>query len=91
MPDIILPPTTEIAESNPFRVLPDQRIGVEAFGLAGAETVIIHRDHGNNVFAPLEAVAGTMTATAMQTSIQISGLYKLVKTATVGAAGASIN
>lgn len=81
--------TTSAAVSNPFRVNGDKPVAVRAFGLAGAETVVIQIDRGDGQFQDILDSSGTLTATAYQAKITCEGLYRLSKTATVGAAGAA--
>jgi len=81
--------TTAAATSNPFRVEATESVGVKAYGLTGAETVKIQVDRGDGNFQDLLDASGTLTATAYQSTITASGTYRLVKTATDAASGAS--
>jgi len=81
--------TTAAAASKPFRVEATESVGVKAYGLAGAETVKIQVDQGDGNFQDILDASGTLTATEYQTRIVASGTYRLVKTATIAAAGAS--
>lgn len=81
--------TTSAETSKPFRVDGDESVGVKAYGLAGSETVKIQVDRGDGEFQDILDTSGTLTATAYQSKIQAEGLYRLVKTATASAAGAS--
>lgn len=93
MTDNIIPKTTEAFTSKPFRVIAGMPISVRAFGLAGAETVKIQisRGDGTEQFDDILAESGTLTSTAYQAAIETGGLFRLVKTATAAAAGASID
>lgn len=92
MTDNVIPAQTTAFISNPFRVHSGKPIAVVAWNLAGAETVKIQisRGDGTEVFDDILDASGTLTATAYQSSITAGGLYRLTKTATAAAAGASI-
>lgn len=81
--------TTLTATSKPFNVKADESVGVIAYGLATSETVKIQVDRGDGEFQDILDASGTLTATAYQSSITASGTYRLVKTATAAASGAS--
>lgn len=84
-------PTTLQAESEVIVVrASDCPMGVSAFGLAGTEEVVIHRDIGNGTFSALAETDATLTESNPYTTINASGSYKLVKTATAGLAGAAV-
>jgi len=81
--------TTAAATSKPFRVEATESVSVKAYGLAGAETVKIQIDRGDGEFQDILAVSGTLTSAEYQSSIIASGTFRLVKTATAAASGAS--
>lgn len=81
--------TTAVEASKPFRVEAAESVGVIAYGLATDETVKIQVDRGDGEFQDILDASGTLTATAYQSSITASGTYRLVKTATAAASGAS--
>ena len=91
MTDLLIMPTTAVAASLPFRVTAGMPIAVRAWGLAGAETMTIQisRGDGTEVFDNIVGDSGTLTAAIPQSAILVGGLFRLIKTATASAAGAS--
>lgn len=84
---MIIESKTQAEVSNPFRVTAGESVSVKAWGLAGGETVTIQIERGDGEFQ--DVLDGVLTATAYQQRIISEGLYRLSKSATAGAAGAS--
>ena len=89
---VLITARTAAFTSAAFTVYPGEGPrGFSAFGLAGAETVTLQRDDGSGTFVSLSDTDAILTATAPRSSILATGTYRLIKTATAGAAGASID
>lgn len=82
---------TAATTSEEFIVNRGETAGISAYGLAGAETAQIQRKNGDGTFTNLEDASGQMTATATQTSIVASGVYRVVKSITAGSAGVNVD
>jgi hypothetical protein len=88
---IVISARTAAATSHSFAVQRGETVGVTAYGLDDAETVTIQKQNGDNTWSNCVGDGAVLTATVYQSRIQASGIYRLVKTLTVAAAGADID
>lgn len=88
---VIIEPTTEAKDSQPFVVQRGETVGLHADGLAGAEVATIKKLNSFNVFVAVVGAGSTMTATAPDVSILASGTYMVSKDATAAASGVRLD
>lgn len=82
--------TTAEATSMPFAVQHPPAT-VRAFGLAGAEVYTLQWDRGDGVFENVPATDYQLTVAEPKIKIESPGTFQLVKGATAGASGASLD
>ncbi len=90
MTQMLILPTTSAATSPPF-VVQYPPSTVRCFGLAGVETYTLQWDRGGGVFENVPATDYQLTVAEPKIVIQAPGNYQLVKSATAGASGASLD
>jgi len=92
MSSAIIEATTAAIASNPFAVSRGESVGIKAYGLTGSDTVTIQVLVSSvNQWQDVLGPSGILTATAYQTTINASGTYRAVKTATAALAGVDID
>lgn len=85
---VLIVAKTAAETSKPFVVQRNDRVGLKARGLAGAEEITIQRQADDGQFYDIRTNA-TFTADEDEITIQASGTYRVVKPVTAGAAGVS--
>lgn len=88
---IYIEPTTAAKISNPFYVDRKESVGVSAVGLAGVEQMTLQRHVATGNFVDLTEATAVLSVAQPNIRIEASGLYRISKPVTAGAAGASID